>query len=111
MYGSCSLSTDPGNGASAAALWADSTRPWRPVMCHNSAAKTVSPGYAACFTFQVQPKFFGGCDPSRGQSAHTGGMMVGLGDGSVRFVAAGVSPTTWAYACDPRDGNPMGSDW
>ena len=38
-------------------------------------------------------------------------MNVGLGDGSVKFVSGAVSPTTWAYACDPRDGQPLGSDW
>jgi hypothetical protein len=38
-------------------------------------------------------------------------MNVGLGDGSVRFVSAGLSTTTWANACDPRDGNPLGPDW
>jgi hypothetical protein len=111
IYGSCSLSTDPANGASAASLWADSTLPWRPIMCHNTPSKNVNTGYAACFTFQVRPIPFGGCDPSRGQSSHTGGMVVGLGDGSVRFVAPSISPATWALACDPRDGNPPGSDW
>src|SRR4051812_38664064 len=49
IYGSCSLSTDPANGASAASLWADSTLPWRPIMCHNTASKNVLAGYQACF--------------------------------------------------------------
>jgi prepilin-type N-terminal cleavage/methylation domain-containing protein/prepilin-type processing-associated H-X9-DG protein len=112
VYGSCSLSTDPASGASTASLWADSTLPWRPIICHNSATKAVSPGYAACRMFQVQPRYFGGCDPSSGgQSPHTNGTNVGLGDGSVRFVTQGINPTTWALACDPRDGAPLGSDW
>jgi prepilin-type N-terminal cleavage/methylation domain-containing protein/prepilin-type processing-associated H-X9-DG protein len=111
IYGSCSLSNDPGNGGSAASLWADSTLPWRPIMCHNSANKSVSPGFAACNTFQVQPVPFGSCDPSRGQSGHTNGMNVCLGDGSVKFVAVSITANTWARACDPRDGNPLGNDW
>jgi prepilin-type N-terminal cleavage/methylation domain-containing protein len=112
IYGSCSLSTSPAAGNSAASLWADSTLPWRPIMCHNTPSKNVNPGYAACFLFQVQPlPYFGACDPSRGQSSHTGGMNCGLGDGSVRFVSQGVSATTWANACDPRDGNMLGTDW
>ncbi len=111
VYGSCSLSTSNSAGNSTASLWADSTRPWRPVICHNTSDKTVNPGYAPCNTFQVRPIPFGTCDPSRAQSAHTGGMNVGLGDGSVRFVSAGVSPSSWAIACDPRDGGVLGSDW
>ena len=105
IYASCSLSTDPGNGGSAASLWADSTLPWRPIMCHNTSDKHTLAGYNACNMFQVLPNpFFGACDPSRGQSAHSGGMNVGLGDGSVRFISGGINPTTWAQLCDPRDG-------
>jgi prepilin-type N-terminal cleavage/methylation domain-containing protein len=111
IYGSCSLSTSPANGASAASLWADSTLPWRAIMCHNTSNKSTVQGYQSCFTFQVQPIPFGTCDPSRGQSSHTGGMNVGLGDGSVRFVSQSISAQTWAMACDPRDGGVLGSDW
>jgi prepilin-type processing-associated H-X9-DG protein len=80
-------------------------------MCHNSSVKTVSPGYQPCYTFQTQPAAFTTCDPSRGQSGHSAGMNVGLGDGSVRFVTSAVTPATWANACDPRDGQVLGSDW
>ncbi len=112
IYASCSLSTNPASGNSAASLWADSTLPWRPIMCHNTPSKNVNYGYNSCFMFQVQPlPYYGACDPSRGQSSHISGMNCGLGDGSVRFVSANISPTTWAYACDPQDGNPMPSDW
>jgi hypothetical protein len=38
-------------------------------------------------------------------------MNVALGDGSVRFVSAAISATTWVYACDPRDGQVLGGDW
>jgi prepilin-type N-terminal cleavage/methylation domain-containing protein len=111
-YASCSLSTNPASSLSTASLWADSTRPWRPIMCHNSVDKTLAGGYAPCKPFQVRPVPFGTCDPSSGgQSAHTGGMNVGLGDGSVRFVSQGVSASTWAIVCDPRDGNVPGADW
>lgn len=111
VYGSCSLSTNPAAGNSAASLWADSTLPWRPIICHNTPSKNVNNGYAACFMFQVKPIPFGTCDPSRAQTSHTGGMVVGLGDGSVRFVSEGISAATWAAACDPRDGLPLGNNW
>jgi prepilin-type processing-associated H-X9-DG protein len=80
-------------------------------MCHNTYNKNVNPGYSPCNMFQVQPVAFQTCDPTRGQSAHIGGMNVGLGDGSVRFVTASISPATWASACDPRDGVSLGPDW
>jgi prepilin-type N-terminal cleavage/methylation domain-containing protein len=93
-------------------LWADSSSYWRPVFCINNLARTVSgAGYTACSLFQVQPNWLTGCDPSKAQSPHAGGIQVCLGDGSVRFVSATISATTWASACDPRDGNPLGSDW
>ena len=38
-------------------------------------------------------------------------MIVGLGDGSVKSVTSGISTTTWRNACNPRDGNPLASDW
>jgi len=45
------------------------------------------------------------------QSSHTGGMNVGMGDGSVRFVTQGVSANTWWYAQTPAGGDILGSDW
>jgi len=38
-------------------------------------------------------------------------MQVCLGDGSVRSISPMVSAQTWAWACIPNDGNPLGSDW
>ena len=112
-YGSCGSTggVNVSGNADTASLWADSTTPWRPIFCHNTATKTVNPGFAPCNMFQVQPTEFGTCDPSASQSPHTGGINALLGDGSVRFVAMGISANTWADACDPRDNNPPGSDW
>jgi prepilin-type N-terminal cleavage/methylation domain-containing protein/prepilin-type processing-associated H-X9-DG protein len=94
------------------ALWADSNSIWRSATCTNTSWKDpAGPGYVQCNLFQVQPNWQTACDPSRGQSPHTGGINVGLGDGSVRFVGAGITAGTWAAACDPRDGVPLGSDW
>jgi prepilin-type N-terminal cleavage/methylation domain-containing protein len=50
-------------------------------------------------------------NPSQAQSAHAGTLQVGLGDGSVRGVGAGVGQATWQYAQDPADGQVLGSDW
>jgi prepilin-type processing-associated H-X9-DG protein len=61
--------------------------------------------------FQVQPQWIQTCQSWRAQSPHPGGINAGLMDGSVRFISAGISQTTWEDACDPQEGNPLGSDW
>jgi prepilin-type N-terminal cleavage/methylation domain-containing protein len=94
-----------------ASLWADSSTPWRPIFCHNTPDKSTNSGYAPCYLFQVQPNIASTCDPARAQSPHSAGINVCLGDGSVRFVLTGLSPQTWASACDPRDNQPLGDDW
>jgi prepilin-type N-terminal cleavage/methylation domain-containing protein len=57
----------------------------------------------------------------RAQSPHPGGMNVGIGDGSVRFVSASISTGSpyatppvygsWERALLPNDGNPIGDDF
>jgi len=44
-------------------------------------------------------------------SPHTGALVVGLGDGTVRTVAPGISLTTWLAVCIPDSGQVPGSDW
>jgi prepilin-type N-terminal cleavage/methylation domain-containing protein len=109
VYASCGLTGS--SDTAYASLWADSSIPWRPIMCQNAPFKIVVPGYTPCKLFQVQPQMFQTCDPDRPQTGHTGGMNVGVGDGSVRFISPSISAATWAAACDPRDGQPLGPDW
>jgi prepilin-type N-terminal cleavage/methylation domain-containing protein len=62
--------------------------------------------------FQIQPNpFNGNCDPLRASSPHTAVMNGLLGDGSVRTLSAGISPTTWWWACTPSGGEVLASDW
>jgi hypothetical protein len=51
------------------------------------------------------------CQQNVTQSPHSGVMITGLGDGSVRTVSAFISTRTWYNACHPYDGNVLGSDW
>jgi prepilin-type N-terminal cleavage/methylation domain-containing protein/prepilin-type processing-associated H-X9-DG protein len=54
----------------------------------------------------------GGCGPPNlPNTGHTGGINVGMFDGSVHFAAQGVSPGTWWYAWTPNVGDILGSDW
>jgi prepilin-type N-terminal cleavage/methylation domain-containing protein len=111
-YGTCGTSGNPDSSSTYCNLWGDSDSAWRPAFCVNAISQTpTTPGYPPCYLFQVRPDWIHGCDSSRAQSPHAGGIQVCLGDGSVRFVAASISATTWAEACDPRDGEPLGSDW
>jgi prepilin-type N-terminal cleavage/methylation domain-containing protein/prepilin-type processing-associated H-X9-DG protein len=113
MYGTCGI--DPKGNINAStiygSLWVDSNPVYRPGFCAGPGNKTGVAGSPPCGMFQVQPLAARTCDYTRASSPHPGGINVGLGDGSVRFLSAEISPTTWANACDPRDGNPLGSDW
>jgi prepilin-type N-terminal cleavage/methylation domain-containing protein len=60
--------------------------------------------------FQVQPNA-ATCKHFLASSAHSAGMNVGLGDGSVRFLSGGMSNATWWAACTPAAGDILGSDW
>lgn len=61
--------------------------------------------------FQVQPQpYNGGCDPTMASSPHSGGIQVGLVDGSVRFLSSDVSPYTWWYMCTPAGGEVLPPD-
>jgi prepilin-type N-terminal cleavage/methylation domain-containing protein len=110
-YGTCGNSgkISPAYGT----LWADSNSVWRPSFnfIYGSLKGRISTTYAPARLFQVQPDYLNTCDVNLPNSPHTGGIMAGLGDASVRLVAQGISATTWALACDPRDRSPMPADW
>jgi prepilin-type N-terminal cleavage/methylation domain-containing protein len=64
--------------------------------------------------FQVQPIWTGpnaNCDPRYATAPRSSGLLVSLGDASVRLVSSGVSPTTWWAACTPDQGDLLGPDW
>jgi prepilin-type N-terminal cleavage/methylation domain-containing protein len=62
--------------------------------------------------FQVQPTpFRGNCDPRRASTAHAGGMLVCLADGSVRSLSPSLSGATWWAAVTPAQDDTLGSDW
>jgi prepilin-type N-terminal cleavage/methylation domain-containing protein len=84
-----------------------------------SAWKEWNPVFAYQITgpaskFQVLPTFSGSqstCDPRYATAPRAAGILVTLGDGSVRLVAAGIAPNTWWAACTPNGGEVLGNDW
>jgi prepilin-type N-terminal cleavage/methylation domain-containing protein len=98
------------NSGSAGNLWAypgiDWSWGWMPVI-----ANTRTHGTNAYQTPQVRPSPSNGGDKVRASSAHTSVVLVGLGDGSVRNVNAGISQPTWQNALTPADGLTLGADW
>jgi prepilin-type N-terminal cleavage/methylation domain-containing protein/prepilin-type processing-associated H-X9-DG protein len=64
------------------------------------------------YLWQQQPNpWQTNCNHELASSGHTGGINTLLADGSVRFLAQAVSVTTWSNACNPSDGQVLGSDW
>jgi prepilin-type N-terminal cleavage/methylation domain-containing protein len=66
--------------------------------------------WAYALPFQIVP-LVKNCNPLLLQSFQPGGCQVGMGDGSVRLVAEGITPVTWGRAIDPQDGWTLGPDW
>jgi prepilin-type N-terminal cleavage/methylation domain-containing protein len=51
------------------------------------------------------------CTYYQPSSSHTGALLVGLGDGSVRILNSGISQLTFNLAMVPNDGVTLPSDW
>jgi prepilin-type N-terminal cleavage/methylation domain-containing protein len=60
--------------------------------------------------FQVRPPE-SACDYSQAQALSSSGLLVCLGDGSVRTVSTSIAPTTWNAACTPKGGETLPGDW
>ncbi len=62
--------------------------------------------------FQIMPTPWNtACIPYLASTGHTGGILAGLGDGSVRIVPQGISQATWWFAATPQGGEQLLSDW
>jgi hypothetical protein len=60
--------------------------------------------YPASPTFQYNPSFIKDCYSERVQTAHPGGIVVSMGDGSLRSVGPEIDSLVWSRINDPRDG-------
>ena len=111
-FGTCGSGGALEDARTAGSLWSDSNQRWRPVFCINEFDQTPqTAGYTSCAMFQVAPNWLNGCDSSRAQTAHAGGMSITMGDGSVRGVSESIAEEAWVAVCDPRDGQSPPGDW
>jgi prepilin-type N-terminal cleavage/methylation domain-containing protein/prepilin-type processing-associated H-X9-DG protein len=104
------------NYAECTLVWYD----WGPTISDATLAVLYGPGAqptgpAAMFLVRPQPANLPcvttGLQFNVAVSPHTGGINVGMGDGSVRFVSQGTSPTTWWAAMTMNGGEVLGPDW
>jgi prepilin-type N-terminal cleavage/methylation domain-containing protein len=97
--------TIPGGGA-----WANDIREWN--YYERDYSNGVKGGCnTALVLWQQNPIWNVNCNPYLYNSGHTGGMNVGIGDGSVRMIVPGMSALTWDHALEPNDGFVLGPDW
>jgi prepilin-type N-terminal cleavage/methylation domain-containing protein len=74
----------------------------------NATIVTTPPAGAP---YQLAPRGAIACNPQLPQTPHVGGMLAGLGDGSVRTVAPTISQWTFAAACTPAGQETLAADW
>jgi hypothetical protein len=111
-YGTCGNTGNVNSTSTFGSLWADANSVWRPGFGLGSGKGGGGlANYPGQPMFQVQPHYINNCIYTVPQTPHTGGILVGLGDGSVRSLTSSISLVTWQRATDPRDGNPLGNDW
>ncbi|MCE9567102.1 MAG: DUF1559 domain-containing protein [Planctomycetes bacterium] len=90
-------------------IWAygrTSWKEWNPVFAYQITGSASK--------FQVNPTSSGAsatCDPKLASTPRASGILVGLGDGSGRFVSASIEPAAWWAACTPDQGEVLGNDW
>jgi prepilin-type N-terminal cleavage/methylation domain-containing protein/prepilin-type processing-associated H-X9-DG protein len=83
---------------------------WGPVVSSYNEGDPTGPYY----TPQIMPRMAGSvavCNGGISSSPHTGGIIVGMADGSVRVVAQGISAYSWWVALTPAAGDVFSTDW
>jgi hypothetical protein len=92
-------------------LTSGTASPWQPLLADSTRG---SEAVGAGSKFQLMPTPYTSasvCDAALAQTAHSGGILVCLGDGSVRIVSPAVSGTTWWAAFTPSAGDLLDADW
>jgi prepilin-type N-terminal cleavage/methylation domain-containing protein len=76
----------------------------------NSNVPGSAPGYYPNQLFQVKP-LANNCNLETPQALTLSGLLVGLGDGSVRTLSTSISLTTFTAAGTANGGETLGNDW
>jgi prepilin-type N-terminal cleavage/methylation domain-containing protein len=111
------LTTINGNNFTGSTQWADRfavySAPYIGFYPNPNNGKPPTPvNYGIAGYFQIKPNpWQSKCLLTVASTGHTGGIMAGLGDGSVRLCTQGMTPNTWWMAMVPDDGYVLGSDW
>src|SRR5437899_1781257 len=93
IYATCGTGVDlsSANNQIWGSLWADANSTWRPGFNLGSGKGGGGlTAWPASPKFQVQPVFNVNCDHLTAQGIHPNGIVVALGDGSVRFLTRGM---------------------
>jgi prepilin-type N-terminal cleavage/methylation domain-containing protein len=100
-----------GGGTQGGTLWPDNNpnlAQWLPLVGNATPSFSLAnPPYYP----QIGVNNALNCNYPQPSSAHTGVIIVGLGDASVRNITQGISAPTFNLALVPNDGLPLGSDW
>jgi prepilin-type N-terminal cleavage/methylation domain-containing protein len=117
-YATCGSSGIANSASTFGVIWADASVGFMPAFCSRTqyaAGSSIRPagkqGYGVCLPFQSSPDWLTGCDYLRAQSPHSGGIFVGLGDGSSQFINSSIDHVVWENLCDPCDGLNVESGW
>jgi prepilin-type N-terminal cleavage/methylation domain-containing protein len=79
---------------------------------NNGSGATIANFTSGVFAIGVKaPTGTPACVAGQANSQQAGSILVSMCDASVRGVSSGVTQATFALACTPAEGTPLGSDW
>jgi prepilin-type N-terminal cleavage/methylation domain-containing protein len=125
-HGGTRVPTDIPDGVSNTIFWTEKLSfctlggtGWTLWSCNGNGARMAAVGASqaskAHLPPNIKPQFnifnANNCVYDFPSSSHTGGLQVGMGDGSVRLVNSGVSQGTFNLAMVPNEGGTLGPDW
>jgi len=81
---------------------------WGPIISSSDLGDPTGPAFRPQFQPIGDPA---NCDSGIASGDHTGGILAGMGDRSVRLVSNSISGSTWWAALTPANADIVGNDW